>query len=234
MCTLSSGRCQAAHGATSSIKSCSYSTFLNAGVDYTGPFTIKSWRGRTSRSYKAFFVIFICMVTSAVHLELATDYSTASFLAAFKRFCARRGICATLMSDCDTNFVGTDAELRRLFASTSKELDHLANLLATDSTQWRFNPPGAPFSRKWEAVKSTKFHLRRIIGEIQLTYEEFATILTQIEAIFNSRSLTQITDDPADTEALTRTHFLIGEPLSILPEPALQSAVSPGGSTTGK
>lgn len=197
--------------------------FLTSGVDYAGPYTLRTWRSRASRSYKSYLVVFICLSTSAVHLDLATDYSTQGFLAAYRRFIARRGRCITLMSDCGTNFIGADAELRRLFNSASKEVAELAHLLAADGTEWKFNPPSAPhFGGKWEAaVKSAKFHLRRLLGDTVLTYEEFSTLLTQVEAVLNSRPLCTLSDDPADVSALTPAHFLIGEPLILLPEPSL-------------
>lgn len=112
-------------------------------------------------------------------MEVVTEYTTKAFIAAYKRFISRRGICATLYSDCDTNFFGADAELQRRFNSASKELQELATLLANNGTEWRFNPPSTPhFGGKWEAaVKSTKFHLRRVIGDSMLTYEELSTLL---------------------------------------------------------
>ncbi|XP_076298334.1 uncharacterized protein LOC143217680 [Lasioglossum baleicum] len=198
--------------------------FLHSGVDYAGAFTVKTWRGRAAKTYKGYLVVFVCFSSSAVHLELATDYSTAGSLAAYKRFTGRRGICATLTSDCGTNFVGADSELRRLFDSSSRELADLANLLANDGTKWSFNPPAAPhFGGKWEAaVKSVKFHLKRIIGETSLTYEEFSTLLVQIEAVLNSRPICPLSDDPADLEALTPGHFIIGAALNTVPEPSLE------------
>jgi len=71
--------------------------------------------------------------------------------------------------------------------------------------------PSAPhFGVKWEAgVKSVKFHLKRIIGDTLLTYEEFTTLLIQIEAILNSRPLTPCTDDPEDLNVLTPGHFIM-------------------------
>ena len=74
--------------------------------------------------------------------------------------------------------------------------------LANDSTQhaiyhhllssrinWMFSPERAPhFGGLWEsAVKSAKFHLKRVIGQQKLTYEEFSTVLCQIESCLNSR-----------------------------------------------
>lgn len=60
--------------------------------------------------------------------------------------------------------------------------------LANDGTEWKFIPPAAPhFGGLWEAgVKSVKFHLRWVIGEQTLTYEEMATLLAQIEACLTS------------------------------------------------
>ncbi|XP_011684943.1 PREDICTED: uncharacterized protein LOC105448195 [Wasmannia auropunctata] len=197
--------------------------FLNAGVDYAGPFQLKTWHGRAAKTYKGYLVVFVCFSTSAVHLEVATDYSTAGFLAAYRRFAGRRGVCATITSDCGTNLVGADAELRRLFSAASKDWRELSNTLANDGTLWRFNPPGAPhFGGKWEAaVKSVKFHLRRILGLTLLTYEEFITLLIQVEAILNSRPLCPLSDDPEDLEPLTPGHFLTGGPIVTPPEPSL-------------
>lgn len=65
--------------------------FLNSGVDYAGPFNLRTWRGRAARTYKSYLIVFVCFATSAVHLELATDYSTQGFLAAYRRFISRRG-----------------------------------------------------------------------------------------------------------------------------------------------
>ncbi|XP_046608758.1 uncharacterized protein LOC124299539 [Neodiprion virginianus] len=197
--------------------------FLHSGVDYAGPFSIRASRGRGAKSCKGYIVIFICFTTSAVHLELVSDYTTEAFIAAYKRFTSRRGICASIASDCGTNLVGADSELRRLLAASSKEFAEIANTLASHGTQWRFNPPSAPhFGGKWEAgVKSVKFHLKRVIGEATQTFEQFATFLTQVKATLNSRPLCAISDDPRDPSALTPGHFLVGSALNTIPEPSL-------------
>lgn len=69
------------------------------------------------------------------------------------------------------------------------------------------------------AVKSCKYHLKRILGQALLTYEDFSTILIQVEGILNSRPLCPIpSSDTDDICFLTPAHFLIGRTLTSLPD----------------
>ena len=92
---------------------------------------------------------------------------------------------------------------------------------SSQNIQWRFIPENAPhFSGLWEAgVKSLKYHLRRIVGDVRLTYEELSTLLTQVEACLNSRPLGPLPEPEDGYEALTPGHFLIGRPIEALPDP---------------
>lgn len=198
--------------------------FTHTGVDYAGPFNLRLSTHRGRGTYKGFVAVFVCMATKAVHLEVASDMSTKSFIAAFKRFTSRRGQCSNLYSDNGTNFVGANRELKTNFDDAMAELSSAAaELLANQDTTWHFIPANSPhFGGLWEAaVKSFKYHLKRIINQTIMTYEEFATLLTSIEAILNSRPLCQLSSDPNDVEALTPGHFLIGGPLNAVPEPSL-------------
>ncbi|XP_029161700.1 uncharacterized protein LOC114933347 [Nylanderia fulva] len=100
---------------------------------------------------------------------------------------------------------------------------HVILAATAQGIRWHFNPPAAPplVVCGRPAVKSTKFHLRRVIGETTLTFEELSTLLAQIEACLNSRPLQALSDDPEDVSALTPGHFLVGAPLLALPEPSL-------------
>ncbi|UYV69239.1 hypothetical protein LAZ67_6002942, partial [Cordylochernes scorpioides] len=194
--------------------------FSISGVDYAGPVNLRLSKGRGRKTEKGYICLFVCFVTRAVHLELVTDASTPTFMSAFKRFVARRGHCTRLYSDQGTNFVGAARQLRSRFYLAQNQLKELAAVLANDGTEWKFNPPGAPhFGGLWEAgVKALKYHMRRIIGNNLLTYEELLTVLVQIESCLNSRPLYPMSNDPNDQRVLTPAHFLLTEPSSCVPE----------------
>lgn len=191
--------------------------FYNSGVDYAGPINIRTSKGRGHKSYKGYICLFVCMATRAIHLEVVSDMTTPGFIAAFRRFVARRGHCSRLWSDNGTNFVGAAKELQHLVDIQPAIIEYLE----TNGTEWHFIPPHAPnFGGLWEAgVKSTKFHLKRVIGDTTLTFEEMSTLLSQVEACLNSRPMTFVnSEDPGEPEPLTPGHFLIGEPLVAVPD----------------
>ena len=50
----------------------------------------------------------------------------------------------------------------------------------------------------------SKTHLRRVVGEVRLTFEEFYTVITQIEAYLNSRLLVSLHDSAEDITYIGR------------------------------
>lgn len=195
--------------------------FSHTGVDYAGPFHITLKRARGQRTQKAYLCLFICLSTKALHLELAPDLSTQSFLNAFKRFVSRRGLCDVIYSDQGTNFVGAKGYMAELYdlIDSSEYKAEFAKEFADNRIRWQLNPPSAPhFGGLWESnVKAVKSHLFKVIGKQILCVDEFVTVLTQIEALLNSRPLSLMSEDPSELECLTPSHFLLGKPLRSLP-----------------
>ncbi|XP_062533973.1 uncharacterized protein LOC134202990, partial [Armigeres subalbatus] len=135
------------------------------------------------------------------------------------------GVRSDIFSDDGTAFVGTKHELvalRQLFEDQQHQ-KKVEEFCAVKGICWHFIPPRSPhFGGIWEAgVKSMKYHLKRVVGEVKLTFEELTTFLAQTEAILNSRPLIPVSDDPNDMSVLTPFHFLIGRLGLTVPEPAL-------------
>ena len=78
--------------------------FWNVGIDFFGPFLVKIGRGKTRT--KNYGVVFTCMASRAIHLEVAESLDTSSFLQAFSRFVSRRGGVKKVYCDNGTNLVG--------------------------------------------------------------------------------------------------------------------------------
>ena len=61
--------------------------FTHAGVNYAGSIQIRSMAGRGRfASVKGYIVVFVCLSSKAVHLEVAPSYDTRHFMRAFDRF----------------------------------------------------------------------------------------------------------------------------------------------------
>lgn len=108
--------------------------------------------------------------------------------------------------------------------------DSIMNFCSTQGIQWKFSLPTGPHHGSvWEnGVKACKHHLKPIVGESKLTFEEMATVLCQIEACLNSRPLYTALDSNDDDgiASLTPGHFLTGRPLEALPHQVSTAPIS--------
>ncbi|XP_041969837.1 uncharacterized protein LOC121726512 [Aricia agestis] len=187
--------------------------FSKYGVDYAGPIFMLNHKGRGARKVKCYICLFVCFVTRAIHLELVTDLTSDAYLLALKRFISRRGKPYEIFSDNGRNFVGLMNDFAKFLSKCSSDIkDYVSN----EQIKFRFIVPyAAHFGGLWEAgVRSCKHHLRRVVGNANLTYEELSTVLAQIEAVLNSRPLSPMSTDPNDFLPLSPAHFLIGRTLT--------------------
>lgn len=187
--------------------------FTHLGVDYFGPIDVK--RGRST--LKRYGVIFTCMSSRVVHLEVAYTLDTDSCINALRRFICRRGQVSTIRSDNGTNFVGTGRELREALAS----LDHnkVQRAMAQEGIKWIFNPPAASHHGGiWERIISmVRKVLSTALRQQCLDDEGFRTVLCEVEAILNYRPIMKLSDDPNDLEPLTPNRILLMKGKPVLP-----------------
>lgn len=168
--------------------------FSRVGVDYAGPLFVKNIYSKDSKMYKAYIVLYTCASSRAVHLDLAVDATSETFIRSFKRFMSRRGIPGTMISDNGKTF--KSKELKEFCTSKRIKWVHIV----ARSPWW-----GGFYER---LVRSVKRCLKKVLRTARLTYEELPTLLIQIEGVLNSRPLTYLYED--NDEPLTPSHLVLG------------------------
>lgn len=186
--------------------------FTNVGVDCFGPWEVLARRTRGGHANsKRWAVMFTCLTTRAVHIEVVEELSSSSFIMALKRLIAIRGSVSHFRSDRGTNFVGSieDLGIQAINVEDCKVKEYLRNSNST----WQFNPPHAShIVGVWERVIGIT---RRVLDSLlmngiknKLTHEMLVTFLAEALAIVNSRPLVPLTSDPDDPTPLTPSLLL--------------------------
>lgn len=185
--------------------------FTFVGVDTFGPWEVVHRRTRGGLAkHKRWALLFICLVTRGIHIELIEELSSSSFINALRRFTAIRGPVQQFRSDRGTNFVGAIQDLSILAKFTE---DHtVRNYLAENGVIWVFNPPHAShMGGAWERLIGVA---RRILDAMllrnhrNLTHEILSTFMAEVTAIVNARPLTTISYDPESPCLLTPSLLL--------------------------
>ena len=178
--------------------------FDQVALDICGVFYTTIKRSQTKR----WCLTIICLATRAVHLEVIHSMYVNSFMHALRRFIGRHGKPSKVSSDHGTNFVAAQAEIAELYKSLDS--DKVQKDLANKGIEWKWAPPYA--SHHLENVERVHRTLRKLLNGVMntqvLTDESLSTLLTEVEAILNSRPLTVASDDPGDLDPLTPNHFL--------------------------
>ncbi|XGW01565.1 hypothetical protein V3C99_014021 [Haemonchus contortus] len=162
--------------------------FEKVGCDFMGPIQMKN-------NKKGYVCLYTCLVTRAIHLEVVEDMSAGAFLNCFKRFVARRGIPKLVRTDCGSNFKLGQRVLETLVTpdSDNESLSEscMMTYCAKQRIRWIFNPPGAPWmGGAWERLVGTvKRAFNKAVGRKKLEFPEFLTVVTEIEAVVNTRPL---------------------------------------------
>ena len=193
-------------------KTCNAKPFSSTGIDYFGPIKVKATKNtrKNPALNKRYRVIFVCLTMRALHLEVADNLTTESFILDPSRFIARRGHIKIITSNNGSNLIGGEYELRALVKNLdNKRTTHNLN---SKNITWKFNPPlSAWMGGSWESlIKSVKRASRAISTDRTFTDKTLQTYLCEIESILNKHPLTPIKDNIHDFEAITPNYLLIG------------------------
>ncbi|XP_052089512.1 uncharacterized protein LOC127726248 [Mytilus californianus] len=186
--------------------------FSYVGVDTFGPWSVvfRKTRGG-SANQKRWALLFTCMTTRAVHIEVIEDMSTSSFINAMRRVIAVRGPIIQFRSDRGTNFIGATSELN--IDPEFVEKGPIKEFLLKSGTTWKFNPPYAHhMGGSWERLIGVS---RRILDGLLLenksrtiTHEVLVTLMAEVMAIINNRPLLPVSTDPECPSILSPSSLL--------------------------
>ncbi|XP_034163934.2 uncharacterized protein LOC117598271 [Pangasianodon hypophthalmus] len=167
--------------------------FTYVGLDVFGPWSVTSRRTRGGQAEsKRWAIMFCCMSSRAVHVEVVESMDASSCINALRRFFALRGPAKQLHSDCGTNFIRACKELG---------MDKIVQkYLSEQGCSWEFNPPhSSHMGGSWERLIGIA---RRILDSMflqlktRLTHEVLCTLMAEVTAIINARPLLPVSADP--------------------------------------
>ncbi|CAM1322565.1 Uncharacterised protein at_DN1167 [Pycnogonum litorale] len=191
--------------------------FTYSAVDHFGPFYVKQGRSQVKR----YGVLFLCMASRAVHIEVSPKMDTDSFINALRRFLCRRGPVRQIRSDRGTNLVGADRELKRELEAMDDV--RIATMLRSQNIVWKYNPPYAShFGGIWERqIRTVRAIFSAMLKDVKvLDDDSFSTLMTEVEAIINSRPLTAVSSCPFSVP-LSPSNLLTLRETVIMPPPGV-------------
>lgn len=165
--------------------------FANTGIDCFGPITIT----KAYRKQLRYAIIFTCLTTRAIQVEILESMNGPDCLAALTIFANRWKMPEVIRCDNGTNFVWASKALR-----------------ARDGTspEWKFNPPLAPhMGGAWERlIRSVKRTLKSLQMPEKISETELRVFMSHTVDIINSRPLTSVPIHAAEEPAITPNDFL--------------------------
>ena len=211
--------------------------FQFAGVDYLGPISVVAPCthddiSTADRTQKMWVALFTCLSTRAVHLECVMDCTPTSFIDCLSRFVSRRGSPELMISDNAPQFRLSKDLFDRTWSKVLTD-NSVRSYISTKGIVWKFTTALAPwmggcYERMVGLVKST---FKSAVGRKLLKFEEFNTLMVEVEAIVNSRPLTYVNSDIDSGLALRPMDFLTSLPTGTS---EVDPAIRPIGGDAGK
>ena len=195
--------------------------FTFVGVDHSGPYVIQD--GEVAE--KGYVALYTCLSTRMCHLELQKGLTTSSFIDATRRMIARRGWPQKIFSDSHLTFKRAAKDLKARFNDLDWQKVMRSLTPSFQPLEWYFSAPHAPW---WGGVYERMVGLmkQRMLTSFRsarLTYEGFATVLTEVEACLNSRPLGVLRLDPHEPVPITPANLGIGRHLLTVPDASVQN-----------
>lgn len=181
--------------------------FTYIGMDCFGPFNTKQGR----KVYKRYALLFTCLSSRAVHLEMLEDMTTDAFINALCCFIAIRGAVRQIRSDQGSNFMGARNEMAKALQEIDK--DKVTSYFANKQCDFLMNAPSSSHAGgAWERqIRTVRSVLSKVLAQSagRLDDTSLSTFLYEAMFIVNSRPLTvDSISDPTSLEPLTPNHLI--------------------------
>ncbi|XP_032446364.1 uncharacterized protein LOC116737375 [Xiphophorus hellerii] len=187
--------------------------FSYCGIDCFGPFYVKEGR----KELKKYGLLFTCMCSRAIHVEMLDDLTTDAFINALRCLISIRGHIRQIRCDQGTNFIGAKGEFLNALKDCDKEQ------LKQYGCEFVLNTPSSShMGGVWERqIRTIRSVLTAILDKTskRLDSSSLRTFLYEVMAIVNSRPLTVENLSDSSLEPLTPNHILMMKSSVILPPP---------------
>ena len=198
----------------------------NTAIDLFGPLKIRDQVKRRTIG-KCYGVLFNCMSTRAVHIDLAYDYSTEAFLLVLRRFASLRGYPAKLYSDNGPQLVSANEELRNM--TKGWDMKKLEEFGMIEGLKWEFTPADAPWQNgiSEALIKSVKRAITAAIGQNIMIFSELQTVCFEVANLINERPIGRHPTTPEDGAYLCPNNILLGRVSARIPSGPFEGDANP-------
>ena len=203
--------------------------FHSTGVDFAGPLVIgtlstikrkrKQKKGEKKKEEKdadrkVWLVVFTCAVSRNVHAEVLDGMTVTDLMHGMRRFVARYGPPAMFYSDNAKTFECVARELPQVL--THPRLDKYLN---SRKITWKFYVQKAPWMGGFieRVVGLYKSAIKRVVGRARLDYQEFITLISELNGMLNSRPISYVYDTVGEEEAITPSRLWCGKNITMFP-----------------
>ena len=159
---------------------------------------------------KAYGLIFNCLATRAVYVDVSPDYSSEKFLMALRRFISIRGYPLKLYLDNRAQLVAANNELKKVV----KDLDSrsLQQFGVMQGLKWISSSADAPWQNGLSEalIQSVKRAITLAIGESVMTFSELRTVCFEAANLINERPIGRHLTSLDDESYLCPNDLLLG------------------------
>ena len=191
------------------------SAFSQVSVDLFGPILVKDSvirRGPKVRK-KCWGVLFACLGSRAIYLDIAEDYSTEAILHCVRRLQADKGKVTMIVSDPGTQLKGAARELKQVREGWSEE--ELVKFGAKTGLEWRFTMAASPHQNGVTEIlvkmaKGVMSSMMDALGTHVLNLNELFTVMKEVATLVNERPIGLKPNSQTDPAYLSPNSLLLG------------------------